>query len=62
MKILVKDLRKHIGHTQELFSSKAGISIRYLQNIERGDHIPSLTILEKIAKAHGVSIKDLIDD
>lgn len=62
MKLLVKEFRKKTGLTQEKFSAKADISIRYYQSIESGKHIPSLPILDKIAKAFGISIKDLIDD
>lgn len=62
MKILIKELRLKLGLSQSAFAKKANISLRYLQNLEAGDHLPSLTTLENIAKAFSVSIKDLIDD
>lgn len=62
MKILLREIRKELGLTQEAFAEKAGISLRYLQNIEHGDSIPRLQKIEKMAKALKISIHKLIDD
>jgi len=62
MKTLVKELRSDSKLTQEAFSAKVGISLRYLQTLEKGSSIPSLVTLDKIAKAFNISIKDLIED
>jgi transcriptional regulator with XRE-family HTH domain len=62
MKILIKELRLKLNMTQSMFSEKAGISIRYLQNLEAGDNTPTLEMLYQIAKAFNVSIHELIDD
>lgn len=62
MKIYLKKLRKELNLSQNKFSAKADISLRYYQRIEAGECTPSLHILNKIAKANNLSIHDLIDD
>jgi transcriptional regulator with XRE-family HTH domain len=61
MRILVKNLRNKLELTQKEFSEKSKISHRYLQNIETGDRIPSLSTLYKIAKTFNVKLDDLVD-
>lgn len=55
----VRKLRKKQGYSQEAFASKCGLHRTYYGAIERGERNISLKNIEKIAKALGVSIKDL---
>jgi len=62
VKINIRNIRKQLKMTQKDFSKKIDISLRYLQNIEKGDNKPSLDLLESISKKLKISIHDLIDD
>ncbi|MFC2401231.1 MAG: helix-turn-helix domain-containing protein [Streptococcus sobrinus] len=57
-KTLVANLRKQKGWTQERLAEKAGLSVRTIQRIERGDD-SSLETLGLVANALDVSIKEL---
>lgn len=48
--------RKARNLTQKQVAEKAGISVSYLSLVERGQRDPSLSTLEKIASAMGVSL------
>ncbi len=54
-------LRKEKGLSQAQFADKAGISRRYLSDIENGKRQMSLAILERIVRELGVSVGELID-
>ena len=54
-------LRRVKGLSQEEFARKSGYSVEFISLVERGVNAPSVTGLEKIAKALGVEIKDLFD-
>lgn len=47
----IRTLRSYKGVTREALANSAGISIRHLGNIERGDADPSLKTTHDIAKA-----------
>jgi transcriptional regulator with XRE-family HTH domain len=47
------------GKTSEKLAYENGISKSYLSEIENGKRLPSLRMLERIAKSLGVDIKDL---
>jgi len=49
--------RKQIGYTQEDLADKVGISRAYMGYIEQGRNVPSLEIVEKIARVLKTSIK-----
>lgn len=55
----VQKLRKQAKLTQEVLSEKIGISRAYIGYIEQGRNIPSLELLQKIASALRIPLKDL---
>ena len=57
---LLKAWRKHLGLTQTEVARRAGISQSALSQMERSDKLRSET-LEKLAKALGLNIEQLID-
>jgi transcriptional regulator with XRE-family HTH domain len=56
----IQELRKRRGLTQEQLAAKAGVSRGYLARLETARHDPTLTMLEKLAKALGVKPAKLI--
>lgn len=57
----MKRLREKRGITQEALAHEAGITSSYAGQVERGQRVPSLTIVLKIARALGVRPGELID-
>lgn len=55
----IAQFRKAKGLTQEELAAKIESSRLYINHIERGRRTPSLDILEKIAKALKLQIRDL---
>ncbi len=47
----IRRLRKAKGLTQEQLAHEAGMAMRYVAGVERGEENPSLRFLVKIAKA-----------
>ena len=58
----VRELRKEKGLSQEELSFKADLHRTYIGMIERAEKNITLINIEKIAKALGVTLKDLLDD
>lgn len=57
----LKQLRRHRGLTQEAFAEEAQISYKYYQAVEAGRKIDlRLSTLERLAKAHGMEIWELL--
>ncbi len=56
----VQRYRKKTGMSQEEVAHKVGISRAYMGYIEQGRNVPSLEILEKIAKVIKVKLSDLV--
>jgi DNA-binding XRE family transcriptional regulator len=59
-KVLCKKIqrrRKQMGYTHEDLADKVGISRAYMGYIEQGRNVPSLEIVEKIARVLKTSIK-----
>jgi len=56
----VRDARKERGFSQEKLAEKANLSTVFISRIERGVESPSVDNLQKIAKALGVRVKDLV--
>ena len=53
--------KRHDQHmTQEELAERAGLSVRYVGAIERGDVSASVTVLEQIAEALGVEAGELL--
>jgi transcriptional regulator with XRE-family HTH domain len=55
----IRTLRKLKGFTQESLGEKAGISYKFIGEIERGEVNPSLNSLAQIAKALGIHVSEL---
>ena len=56
----LKALRAKQGLTQKQLAERAGISHGYLARLETARQDPSLTVLEKLAKALRVKIEALV--
>lgn len=56
----VRKYRKEGGLTQEELADKVGISRAYMGYIEQGRNVPSLEVLEKIARVLRVKPSELI--
>lgn len=50
----IRRLRKAKGLSQEALAHEAGMSMRYLAGLERGEENPSLVFLVKLSEALGV--------
>jgi len=55
-------MRETHGWTQEKLAEQAEMSVTYLGFIERGENVPTLTIILKLADALGVNPGRLIDE
>jgi len=55
----VKELRLSKGLSQESLAFKANLDRTYIPSIEKGERNVSITVVEKIAIALDVNIKDL---
>lgn len=60
MAINLRRIRHVKKMTQEELADGAGLSVRYVGAIERGDVSASVTVLGRIAQALGVEAADLI--
>jgi transcriptional regulator with XRE-family HTH domain len=58
----VRRLRERHGWTQEKLAEIAEMSATYLGFIERGENVPTLTIIFKLADALEVTPAELIND
>lgn len=58
----IKELRKAKGLSQEKLANLAEIDRTYLPAIEKGERNVSIEVVEKLAKALDVKIKDLFDE
>jgi transcriptional regulator with XRE-family HTH domain len=58
----IRRLREGRGWTQEQLAERAEMSVTYLGFIERGENVPTLTIILKLADALSVSPGRLVDD
>lgn len=54
-------LRLAKGWSQEEMAAQCGLHRTYISGVERGVRNPTITVLEKIAKALDVRIGDLAD-
>lgn len=57
----LKHLRTQAGLTQNDLGFKTGIDRSYLSNIETGDRNVSIDIMEKLADALGIPMRDLFE-
>ncbi len=58
----IRKFRHEAEMTQEDLAEKVGISRVYIGYVEQGRNTPSLEILEKIAKALKISIRDIFEN
>ncbi len=58
----IKALRLEAGISQETLANLADLDRTYIPSIEKGERNISITVLEKLAKALKVSIKDFFDE
>lgn len=57
----LKRLRRETGLSQEAFADEADLHRTYISGLERGVRNPTVTVLEKIAKALKVKPGRLLD-
>jgi transcriptional regulator with XRE-family HTH domain len=56
----VRRLRDVRRWSQEVLAEKAGLNRSYVGEVERGEVVPSLITLEKLALAFGVTLSELL--
>jgi transcriptional regulator with XRE-family HTH domain len=56
----LRTLREERGWSQEEFADRAGLHRTYVSAVERGVRNPTLSVLERLAKALGVSMAELV--
>lgn len=56
----VQRQRKKIGLSQEDVAHKVGISRAYMGYIEQGRNVPSLEVLQKVAKVLKIKLNELL--
>jgi transcriptional regulator with XRE-family HTH domain len=57
----VRRLRLARGWTQEDLADAAGLTTTYVGQVERGDKVPSLTVVLMLARGLGLPPADLLD-
>lgn len=57
----VKRLRRKTGLSQENFANEHGIDRTYISGIERGIRNPTIIVVERIAQALKVDVKELFE-
>ena len=57
----IKEIRKLLSLSQEQLAETIGLDSKFISKIEVGRSSPSLEIMESIASALGVEIKDLFE-
>ena len=58
----VRTLRKRERISQEQLALRCGLDRTYIGGVERGERNISIVNIEKIARALGLSLRDLFDD
>jgi transcriptional regulator with XRE-family HTH domain len=58
----IRRLRKAAGLSQETLAADAGIDMRYLGGIERGQENPTVAVVASIAKELGVPASTLLTE
>lgn len=57
----LRQLRQDKGWSQELFADEAGLHRTYISDLERGARNPTISVVEKLATALGVTAGRLLD-
>lgn len=58
----IKSKRQNLNLTQEELAEKSGFHVNYIGGIERAQRNPSIDSLVRIARALGISPKDLMPE
>jgi len=58
----IKALRLSLGLTQEQLGERADLHYSYVGQVERGDKLPSLKSLKKLARALNTSVEVLLEE
>jgi transcriptional regulator with XRE-family HTH domain len=56
----IRRLREERGWTQDELASRAGMNGSYLGFVERGENVPTLTVILLLAETLGVDAGDLV--
>ena len=56
----VRRLRLDRGWTQEELAGRSALTTTYVGQVERGDKVPSLTVVLKLARGLGVTPAELV--
>ncbi len=56
----LRALREERGWSQEEFADRAGLHRTYVSAVERGVRNPTLSVLERLAKAFGITMAELV--
>jgi transcriptional regulator with XRE-family HTH domain len=59
---LIRRLRTERGLTQEVLAERTDLSVSYIGFIERGENVPTLSIVLDLADALQVQAADLVGD
>ncbi len=60
--LIVRRHREQRRWSQEVLADAAGLNRSYLGEVERGDAMPSLATIAKLAQALGISLSELMAD
>jgi transcriptional regulator with XRE-family HTH domain len=58
---VVRRVRKEYAWTQEDLAERSGLTTTYVGQVERGDKVPSLTVVLKLARALNVLPAQLME-
>ena len=61
MGLRIQELRTRAGLSLRQLAERSGVDFSTIHRIEKGDESPRFATLEKLAKALGVSVRDLIE-
>ncbi len=56
----VREARTELGIAQEALANRSGIERSHMGKIERGEHMPTIVLVLRIARALGCSSADLM--
>lgn len=56
----LRRMREQLGWSQETLAEHADLHRTYVSGLERGKRNPTIGVLEKIARALGVGVSDLV--
>lgn len=59
---LLRRMRKDRGLSQEALAEAANLTADYIGFVERGENVPTLTVILKLAKALSVDASELLSE